>query len=969
MTKKTKLLLTSFATIAMSASLMVGGTYALFTSETQVNVGVQAGTVEIKATVADNVLTKSRVGWGNWSATPVKTGTTIFSAFENGGGATFTENSVNLELMTPGDQVQFTIDLDNKSNVNAMYRTVVLPTEDTGLLKGLEITFTDVTTAETEKLGSETFIGAAVADWAQLPENKSDVERKILVTITLPKDAGNEYQKKTAKLVYYVEAIQGNADVNNGNVVDAQGYTLIQSATDLWRLSAEYANPNKVSVLSTTQALPKYRLAANIDLNGAPFMPIGTVENPFLGEFDGNGYTVSNFTITGNEAVGLFGFADGGNQKLTVKNLTVKDATINGSHWVGGIVGKLSGNLENCTVENVTVTAVPLNNMNGDKVGGIVGWTSRGEVKGCTAKDVTVAGYRDIGGLVGAAVADNWVTVTGNTVDGVTLSFVEGYQAFDEDGVYEEQKNIAPVAGRKVGNAVVENNSTLDATTPTQVFAGKQAALEAALAADYAEIEIGASFAMEKTMDIATGKSVTFNMNGYTISNSNINNYGELYLVDGALEGCGTDYALYNKDGGVLTIDNMNINNDGNGVIRFDGGETVINSGNFAMANGNQKHVLRVGSDATVTVNGGTFINNTVEYGSIFYVVDSSSVTVNGGTFTTASKAYMIDNKSEITINGGEFNGYYIRTQATGNTVIKGGTFNIQPTDEMMAKDPAVYRVYPNGQMAVYGGTFKVSPQEFANGYQVVQNADGTYTVKPYDVATSDDLKDALADDKAVSLNGNITFTGVAQTPDRNGYVEVYGNKVGFAQYGGVLDGNGNEIIDSQGDKSYVVVTHGGTIKNLTITTGARGIVTYAPTENVYIDNVVVDGAGYALNSTEHGAVDMFVTNSTINGWTSLAGFTSVNFTNCKLGENTLKYWQSFGYSQDYDRLFRVYSDTYFTDCVFEKGYYLDLSAGGKATLKNCTVNGVKITAENYADYVTIEVPTGKTLSDVVTFA
>ena len=34
-----------------------------------------------------------------------------------------------------------------------------------------------------------------------------------------------------------------------------------------------------------------------------------------------------------------------------------------------------------------------------------------------------------------------------------------------------------------------------------------------------------------------------------------------------------------------------------------------------------------------------------------------------------------------------------------------------------------------------------------------------------------------------------------------------------------------------------------------------------------------------------------------------------------------------------------------------------------------CTVNGVKITAENYADYVTIEVPTGKTLSDVVTFA
>ena len=99
-----------------------------------------------------------------------------------------------------------------------------------------------------------------------------------------------------------------------------------------------------------------------------------------------------------------------------------------------------------------------------------------------------------------------------------------------------------------------------------------------------------------------------------------------------------------------------------------------------------------------------------------------------------------------------------------------------------------------------------------------------------------------------------------------------------------------------------------------------------------------------------------------------MAGFTSVVFEDCKLGENTSKYWQSMGYGQDYDRLFRVYSPTSFTNCEFEQGYYLDMSAGGTATLTNCTVNGVAITAENYADYITVEIPSGKTLSDCVLF-
>ncbi len=39
------------------------------------------------------------------------------------------------------------------------------------------------------------------------------------------------------------------------------------------------------------------RLEADIDLNGSEWIPVGNAVNPFSGNFDGNGKTVSNFKI------------------------------------------------------------------------------------------------------------------------------------------------------------------------------------------------------------------------------------------------------------------------------------------------------------------------------------------------------------------------------------------------------------------------------------------------------------------------------------------------------------------------------------------------------------------------------------------------------------------------------------------------------------------------------------------------
>ena len=53
MKKKTKVIASAVATIALCASLAVGGTFALFTSESKVNVAISSGTVDVVAQASE----------------------------------------------------------------------------------------------------------------------------------------------------------------------------------------------------------------------------------------------------------------------------------------------------------------------------------------------------------------------------------------------------------------------------------------------------------------------------------------------------------------------------------------------------------------------------------------------------------------------------------------------------------------------------------------------------------------------------------------------------------------------------------------------------------------------------------------------------------------------------------------------------------------------------------------------------
>lgn len=124
---------------------------------------------------------------------------------------------------------------------------------------------------------------------------------------------------------------------------------------------------------------------------------------------------------------------------------------------------------------------------------------------------------------------------------------------------------------------------------------------------------------------------------------------------------------------------------------------------------------------------------------------------------------------------------------------------------------------------------------------------------------------------------------------------------------------------------------------------GLRGI--YITAEGTYnVDNVVIKNVTYAINVNTTQAVTLNVSNSTLEGWTSYGSSTKATFNKVAFTCGT--------YAN-----YKPYSSTTLTDCSFEKGFMIDFTAlaSGVITFKNCTYDGVVLTAENFTSIVNID--------------
>ena len=287
---KNKVIISSILTIAMCFSLIAGSTFALFTSNSQANIAVTSGNLEVVANINDDLaLTSLGVA---------QTGT-----FANGGTAEIvTKDGIpTLELLrlTPGDSVSFSITVTNKSNVAMKYQ------------------FTWSVDGELVQYLTATVNGEALVnnstDWALW---EGAPTQNFTVVVTLPETVGNEAQNKTASITFKVDAVQANAPDSyfSENGIYESGnfsYRIVDGAAEIVKYNG---NEDYIDIPSTINGYPvktiksgafttqssvaRFARNRNDDADRSIYIPDG-IENIEEGSFKEEG----NIYITGNTSI------------------------------------------------------------------------------------------------------------------------------------------------------------------------------------------------------------------------------------------------------------------------------------------------------------------------------------------------------------------------------------------------------------------------------------------------------------------------------------------------------------------------------------------------------------------------------------------------------------------------------------------------------------------------------------------
>ena len=398
----------------------------------------------------------------------------------------------------------------------------------------------------------------------------------------------------------------------------------------------------------------------------------------------------------------------------------------------------------------------------------------------------------DAGYKISVASADDLKTAIQNAQDGDVIEFTADVTS--DDGFMITDKNITIDLNGKtftVSNGASTNNRNfkIDGSSVVTIKNGTMIA-----AGEYGSGAYG-TIRTEGNANVTLTDLKLYNYRGnglnikalagttVTISNTEIySKYG------GGVESAG----------GTIVLDDVTVEQKGmytapynSMAISVNGGGTVtVNSGTYSTecitaeeANGQgTSHgpwvVGVLNSGGTLIINGGTFSND--NYG------DNSLATYARG-------AVLADTGANVQISGGTFN-------ALKNVV------DIQNNLGDAAKNPVV---------TITGGTFSSNPTNgnisdciSLAGHQAVENGDGTWTVKGYDVTSGDGLKSALADGKAVNLTNDINIGKIDLTTVTNDVViDAAGHKITTTEAYGIEATPGKDITISNAD---VVMTEEG---------------------------------------------------------------------------------------------------------------------------------------------------------------
>lgn len=667
-------------------------------------------------------------------------------------------------------------------------------------------------------------------------------------------------------------------------VGDTSYYTMDEA------FKAQKANGGVITLLrdyTTGSTFNSGSIAREIDLNGHTWTCTGTDANSAAFEinYPNASLTVKNGKIVSSQLIGLIPSAMGGtitydNSSLTFENVeattsaasgietngnntndavTLKNSTLNVPNGFG-IYFPSSGTLtiDNSTINvktmgaqvcsgNLNVTADSAITVSGDPVEKLEG---DGAIQdGAAISIVNRPGYKGLG----------QIAITGGTFtakdDNAAIKAYTWDSATKQESDFDNSAKTVAVSGGTFSSAVsadlcaegctpiANTDGTHSVASGVAYVAGKgfdtlQAAIDAAQDGETVTLLADA------TEDVAINKSVTLDLHGKTLTNTNAGKAtisvqgGTVTVKNGNVAG-GTGY--YNievtKDSNAnLTLADVTATAGNTGSSMIDNwGTLTIESGSYSGG----LNVVKSEEDSTLTINGGKFELSYATNDYTGVVLAYGNTTITGGEFIQSLTTTGRWNHPQVVATG-------VVEGHTAITRVTGGHF----VNKMSREN--IFRGVGKGtsdNFEVSGGTFNksISEEYCTDGFIPTKNADGTYGVKEgsYVAQVGSKKYETLADAIRLSAKGK-TITLLTDV-EQNSQLTI-GKDI-------TLDLNGKTIkntVDIWGDKANAI---------LSIANGAKVTITGDGTidakENDCYTINVVKGDLTIENGTFYGNVSV----------------------------------------------------------------------------------------------------------------
>ena len=723
-----------------------------------------------------------------------------------------------------------------------------------------------------------------------------------------------DYDNSTVCYIYSVEDLVAFSNmVNSGKNFSGKTVHLMNNL-DIQN-DKSYVNPsiNQFGDINENNTISETLKEELTDTEAKGFKPIGNSSNKFSGIFEGNTHTLKDIFINRSsiDYVGIFGYNNG-----TIKGIKLIDVDVKGKDYTGLIAGYNTGNItstittgtlsgskklglavgknDSGTVESVVrgnITST-FNSTGNGLIGGIVGITSNGTVKGInqggTISVNSGNAYRTIGSTGGSptmrTVSSNTVTTPNTntsslgqggltvnsayinniaTLERVLDTYVNGDN--NKDGYYYDNDENGDVTIYSTTDHPLTITMTGTGTSEDPYIITNYEQLKEASYDTTKAYRLAADIDMQGKNPILLagyGNSFSgiFEGNGHTLSNATYggNNYVALFG--------------YNESTGKikgLKLENINIvSYEISGIICGENHGDITET----IAKGNVSGYTKLG--LAVGYN----------YGTVESIVQGNITSSFSTTNSEANVGGIVGNESNGTVKGINQGGTI--TVSAGKAYRTVGTTGGSPTMKTIASSTATAPTSSNSIGGKGGATVNV---EYINniaalervldtyvagdnnndGYYYDNDEDGNATIKntrdnpltrtmsgegtsedPYIITSYDQLKEAAYNTtKTYRLDADINMQG-KNTIILAGYTH---------SFSGTFDGNGHTISNGTiGGSDYVGMfgynETSGTIKGLKL-------------ENINVGAYELSGI---ISGENHGTITDVIATGNISGYTKI---------------------------------------------------------------------------------------------------